>query len=126
MTPTMPERVRDYLKDAGLLDNCVVQMLRWIDSSKKTDTFVVFRSNGGSNIRNDLGAEYYILVDVVGPINNDRKTDQLANSIIDYVQKNPLSNCLGYIENMGGTPAPVETTEGRLVYRLLFRVVFGE
>ncbi|MBK5074600.1 hypothetical protein I2492_15540 [Budviciaceae bacterium CWB-B4] len=126
MNPTMPERVRNYLVDGGLLVDCVVQMLRWVDTAKKTDTFVVFRSNGGSNIRNDLGAEYYILVDVVGAINDDRKTDQLVNSIIDFVQQNPLSNCLGYIENMGGTPAPIDTTEGRLVYRLLFRVVFGE
>jgi hypothetical protein len=52
--------------------------------------------------------------------------DQRVQDIIDFVQQNPMADaCVGYLENLGGIPAPVQTTEGRLVYRLQFVATFG-
>ncbi|KAB8312925.1 hypothetical protein EH228_04395 [Erwinia endophytica] len=127
MTPMMHERVRDLFVDAGLCDGFVVQTLYWKDAGKKLDKFIVFRPNGGTAIRDDLSSEYHILVDVVGAVDNNKDVDVAVNNIVEYVQKWPLPNdCVGFIENMGSIPAPVLTSEGRLVYRLQFAVTFGE
>lgn len=127
MIPAMHERVSDFFYDAGLTDGYIVQLLRWKDSGKKKDRFMIFSPAGGSAIRTDLGADYYVAVDVVGRVGEDKETDDKAHEIIDYIQKNPMPNdCIGYIQNMGGMPAPITTTEDRIVYRLRFSVTFGE
>ncbi|AIX48832.1 hypothetical protein PSNIH1_00435 [Pantoea sp. PSNIH1] len=127
MTPPMHTRVRDLFASAGLTDGFVTQLLVWKDTGKLTDKFIVFRPNGGSAIRNDLGSEYYVLVDVIGAKDGNGAADAAAQAITDYVQQNPMPNdCIGHIENVGGMPAPVLTTEGRLVYRLLFACLYGE
>lgn len=127
MIPAMHDRVRDLFIDAGLTSGFIVQKLLWNDTSKLTDKFIVFRSNGGSNIRNDLGSEYLVLVDVIGAKSGNQAVDDAANAILSYVQQNPMPNdCIGHIENVGGMPAPVQTNEGRLVYRLLFACLYGE
>lgn len=127
MNPPMHTRVRNYLNDAGLTDGFQVQLLMWNDSGNLSDRFMVFRPNGGSAIRNDLGSEYYVMVDVIGAKGSNGATDTAVQAIMDYVQQNPMSdNCIGHIENVGGIPAPVLTTEGRLVYRLLFACLYGE
>jgi hypothetical protein len=127
MTPAMHQRVCDYFTDAGLVDGFTVQMLYWRDTKKKTDKFIVFRPNGGSPIRNDLSSEHYVLVDVIGAVNDDELTDAKAQAILDHIQQNPMPNdCIGHIENIGGFPTPIPTTEGRLVYRLQFACLYGE
>lgn len=127
MIPSMHERVKQLFVDAGLTTGYVVQTLIWSDTAKLSDSFMVFRPNGGTPIRNDLGSEYYILVDVIGAKGKNSATDQSAQSIVAYVQTNPMPNdCIGHIENIGGMPAPVLTEEGRLVYRLQFAVIYGE
>lgn len=127
MMPSMHERVKQLFVDAGLTVGYVVQVLIWSDTAKLTDSFMVFRPNGGTPIRNDLGSEYYILVDVIGAKGKNSATDQAAQNIISYVQSNPMPNdCIGHIENIGGIPSPVLTEEGRLVYRLQFAVIYGE
>jgi hypothetical protein len=123
----MHERVKQLFVDAGLTVGYVVQVLIWSDTAKLTDSFMVFRPNGGTPIRNDLGSEYYILVDVIGAKGKNSATDQVAQNIISYVQSNPMPNdCIGHIENIGGIPSPILTEEGRLVYRLQFAVIYGE
>ncbi|RDA68354.1 hypothetical protein DVH07_06545 [Hafnia paralvei] len=127
MIPSMHDRVKQLFVDAGLTAGYVVQTLVWTGSEKLTDSFIVFRPNGGSAIRNDLGSNYYILVDLIGAKGKNSATDQTAQNIISYVQANPMPNdCIGHIENMGGIPSPVLTEEGRLVYRLQFAVIYGE
>ncbi|CAI0725086.1 phage tail termination protein [Serratia grimesii] len=127
MTPAMHRRVRDYFVDAGLTTGFITQMLRWRDTGNDIDKFIVFRPNGGSAIRNDLGSEYLVMVDVVGAINEDEDADNAAQAIISHIQANPMPNdCIGHIENVGGIPSPVSTTEGRLVYRLQFACLYGE
>ncbi|CAI0817011.1 Uncharacterised protein [Serratia entomophila] len=127
MTPAMHRRVRDYFVDAGLTTGFITQMLRWRDTGKDVDKFLVFRPNSGSAIRNDLGSEYLVMVDVVGAINEDEEADNATQAIIGHIQANPMPNdCIGHIENVGGIPSPVSTTEGRLVYRLQFACLYGE
>ncbi|HEJ7888734.1 TPA: hypothetical protein SMI07_000728 [Serratia liquefaciens] len=127
MTPAMHRRVRDYFVDVGLTTGFITQMLRWRDTGKDVDKFLVFRPNSGSAIRNDLGSEYLVMVDVVGAINEDEDADNATQAIISHIQANPMPNdCIGHIENVGGIPSPVSTTEGRLVYRLQFACLYGE
>jgi len=121
MTPAMYLRVRDLMIGAELTDGFIVQRLLWTDTGKLTDGFIVFRPSGGSAIRNDLGSEYYVTVEVIGAKGDNTAAEDAAQRIIDFIQANPMPNdCVGHIENMGGIPAPVLTTEGRLVFRLQF------
>lgn len=129
MTPPMHRRVRDLISGAGLTTGYTIQMLRWNDTSNLSERFIVFRPNGGSDIDRDKGAEFYILVDVItGKSAGDyEKSESDVQAIIEYVRNNPLSDpCVGQIKNMGGIPTPVETTEGRLVWRLQFACLYGE
>jgi hypothetical protein len=129
MNPPMHKRVRNLFADAGLTDGFKVQLLMWRDSEKSTDSFIVFRPNGGTQVDRDRGSEYYVLVDVISgaDVSFYESTDTAVQRIIEYVQQNPISDsCVGQILNMGGIPSPVTTTEGRLVYRLQFRCIYGE
>lgn len=127
MTPAMPERVLNYFVDSGLTTGFTTQKFVWNDTGKPADKFMVFRSNGGSGISNDLGAEYLVLVDVIGARNGNQAADDAVQAIIEKVKSEPMPNdCIGHIENFGGIPAPVLTTEGRLVYRLQFACLYGE
>nr|WP_281434533.1 hypothetical protein [Erwinia phyllosphaerae] len=123
----MHVRLHNYFISAGLTFGFSTQLLAWRDSGNLSDAFIVFRPNGGSNIRNELGAEYYVLVDIVGAKDDNEATDKAVQEIIEHIHANPLpGDCIGYIENVGGIPAPVLTTEGRLVYRLQFAIKYGE
>ena len=127
MTPAMYERVRNMFGEAGLTDGFTVQLLMYDDPNDPKKAVMVFRPNGGSNIRHDLGSEHYVLVDVIGT--KDKRKDAVAavNRIIDYVQSNPMTDtCIGYIQNIGAIPAPVLTEEGRMVFRLQFACTFGD
>ena len=127
MNPPMHTRVRNYLADAGLTDGFKTQLLVWNDTGTATDKYLVFRPNGGSAVRNQLGAEHYVLVDVIGAKGGNAAVDEAVQAIIEHVQQNPMSdNCIGYLQNLGGIPAPVLTTEGRLVYRLQFVATHGD
>lgn len=127
MTPPMHTRVRNYFADASLTDGFNTQLLVWNDTGNLSDKFMVFRPNGGSSIRDELGAEYYVMVDVIGAKGSNGAVDERVQKIISTIQNSPISDsCLGYIENFGGIPAPVLTTEGRLVYRLQFAIKYGE
>ncbi|MFY9993633.1 MAG: hypothetical protein WAK61_01395 [Leclercia sp.] len=127
MTPMMHERVRNTFSDAGLTAGFTVQQLMYDDPGKLNEAVMVFRPNGGQPIRTGLGSEYYVLVDVIGA--KDKRKDALSavQRITDYVQANPMADeCIGYIQNMGGIPAPVLTEEGRIVFRLQFACTYGE
>lgn len=127
MTPMMYERVRNMFGDAGLTTGFTVQQLMYDDPGDLSKAIMVFRPNGGSNIRTDLGSEYHVIVDVVGSRDKRRAALEAVQRIVDYVQANPISNsCVGHIENMGGIPPPVLTEEGRIVFRLQFACLYGE
>ncbi|QIG27607.1 phage tail termination protein [Leclercia adecarboxylata] len=127
MTPMMHERVRNMFGDAGLTAGFTVQKLMYDDPEDLTQAVMVFRPNGGSNIRHNLGSEHHVLVDVIGA--KDKRGDAIkaVQRIVDYVQANPMADeCVGYIQNMGAIPAPVLTEEGRIVFRLQFACTFGD
>ncbi|MCU2335863.1 hypothetical protein N8Q16_06035 [Enterobacter hormaechei subsp. steigerwaltii] len=127
MTPMMHERVRNMFGDAGLTDGFTVQKLLYDDPGDSSTAVMVFRPNGGSAIRNALGSDYYVLVDVVGAKDKRGEALSAVQRIVDYVQANPISDsCVGHIENMGGIPPPVLTEEGRIVFRLQFACLYGE
>lgn len=127
MNPPMYRRVRDWLVDSGLTTGFTVQTLVWTDSSKLKDAFLVFRPNNGTPIQKDLGSDHYVLVDVIGAKGKNGQAEDVTNAIIDFVQSNPMPNdCIGHIQNMGGFPPPVLTTEGRMVFRIQFAVIYGE
>ncbi|MFO3907518.1 hypothetical protein AAHD62_23855 [Enterobacter hormaechei] len=127
MTPMMHERVRNMFGEAGLTAGFSVQKLMYDDPEDLTQAVMVFRPNGGSNIRHDLGSEHHVLVDVIGAKDKRGDAADAVQRIVDYVQANPMADeCVGYIQNMGAIPAPVLTAEGRIVFRLQFACTFGE
>ncbi|NPE52411.1 hypothetical protein E0I03_15395 [Dickeya dadantii] len=127
MTPLMYERVRNLFVDAGLTDGFIVQQLLYDDPGDLSKSLMVFRPNGGTAIRNDLGAEHYVLVDIIGAKDKRRDAASAVQRIIDYVQVNPMTDeCVGFIQNMGGIPPPILTEEGRIVFRLQFACSYGE
>lgn len=127
MTPMMHERVRNLFVGAGLTAGFTVQQLVYDDPGKLTEAVMVFRPNGGTNIRTELGSEYYVLVDVIAAKDKRGNALSAVQRIVDYVQANPMADeCVGYIENMGSIPAPVLTEEGRIVFRLQFSCNFGD
>ncbi|EFB9974589.1 hypothetical protein CXX89_000585 [Escherichia coli] len=127
MTPMMHERVRNMFGDAGLTAGFTVQKLMYDDPEDLTQAVMVFRPNGGSNIRHDLGSEHHVLVDVIGAKDKRGDATNAVQRIVDYVQANPMADeCVGYIQNMGAIPAPVLTAEGRIVFRLQFACTYGE
>lgn len=126
MTPMMHERVRNLFVGAGLTAGFTVQQLMYDDPGRLTEAVMVFRPNGGTNIRTELGSEYYVLVDVIAAKGKRGNALSAVQRIVDYVQANPMADeCVGYIENMGAIPPPVLTEEGRLVFRLQFSCNFG-
>ena len=127
MTPMMHERVRNMFGDAGLTAGFTVQKLMYDDPEDLTQAVMVFRPNGGSNIRHDLGSEHHVLVDVIGAKDKRGDAANAVQRIVDYVQSNPMADeCVGYIQNMGAIPPPVLTEEGRIVFRLQFACTYGE
>lgn len=127
MTPMMHERVRNMFGDAGLTVGFTVQKLVYDDPEDLTQAVMVFRPNGGSNIRHDLGSEHHVLVDVIGAKDKRGDAANAVQRIVDYVQANPMADeCVGYIQNMGAIPAPVLTAEGRIFFRLQFACTYGE
>lgn len=127
MTPMMYERVRNLFVNAGLTAGFTVQQLMYDDPKDLSKAIMVFRPNGGANIRNQLGSEYHVLVDVIGAKDKRKAALDAVQRIVDYVQDNPISDsCVGHIENMAGIPPPVLTEEGRIVFRLQFACLYGE
>lgn len=127
MTPLMFQRVSDLFVDAGLTAGFKVQQLMYDDPGNLSTAVIVFRPDGGSAIRDELGSTYYVMVDVVGAKDKRKEALNAVQRIIEYVQENPISHpCVGHIENIGGIPPPQLTEEGRIVFRLSFACLYGE
>lgn len=121
----MYQRVAEYLKKSGLTDGFTIQYLKWRDTKTKNNKFLVFRPNGGSILKTDLGNEYYTLIDFIGAVNDIETIDNDVSTIVDYIKNNPYTNDTGLIQIVGAIPAPVTTDDERLVYRLLVSCKFG-
>lgn len=121
----MYQRVAEYLKKTGLTNGFTVQYLKWRDTKTKNNKFIVFRPNGGSILKTDLGNEYFTLIDFIGAVNDIETIDNDVSTIVDYIKNNPYTDETGLIQIVGAIPAPVTTEEERLVYRLLVSCKFG-
>lgn len=121
----MYQRVAEYLKKSGLTDGFTIQYLKWRDTKTKNNKFLVFRPNGGSILKTDLGNEYYTLVDFIGAVNDIETIDNDVSKVADYIKNNPYTDDTGFIQIIGAIPAPVTTDDERLVYRLLVSCKFG-
>ena len=121
----MYQRVAEYLKKTGLTNGFIVQYLKWRDTKTKNNKFIVFRPNGGSILKTDLGNEYFTLIDFIGAVNDIETIDNDVSTIVDYIKNNPYTDETGLIQIVGAIPAPVTTEEERLVYRLLVSCKFG-
>ncbi len=121
----MYKRVAEYLKNAELLNNFEVQYLKWRETKKKGGKYIVFRPNGGSILKTELGNEYHTLVDLIGAINDIETIDNDVTAITDYIKSNPYTDSTGLIQVVGAIPAPVTTDDDRLVYRILISCKFG-
>lgn len=121
----MYKRVAEYLKNARLLNGFEVQYLKWRDTKKKGGKYIVFRPNGGSILKTELGNEYYTLVDLIGAVNDIETIDNDVTAITDYIKNNPYTDSTGLIQVVGAIPAPVTTDDDRLVYRILVSCKFG-
>lgn len=121
----MYKRVSEYLKNAQLLNGFEVQYLKWRDTKKKGGKYIVFRPNGGSILKTELGNEYHTLVDLIGAINDIETIDNDVTAITDYIKSNPYTDGTGLIQVVGAIPAPVSTDDDRLVYRILVSCKFG-
>ena len=121
----MYQRVAEYLKKTGLTNGFIVQYLKWRDTKTKNNKFIVFRPNGGSILKTDLGNEYFTLIDFIGAVNDIETIDNDVSTIVDYIKNNPYTDETGLIQIVGAIPAPVTTEEDRLVYRLLVSCKFG-
>ncbi|MBF1982153.1 phage tail termination protein, partial [Enterobacter hormaechei] len=92
MTPMMHERVRNLFGGAGLTSGFIIQQLMFDDPKDLSKAVMVFRPNGGANIRNELGSEYHVLVDVIGAKDKSKAAADAVQRIVDYVQDNPISD----------------------------------
>lgn len=93
MTPAMYERVRNHFVDAGITTGFIVQLLAWEDTTKLTDAFIVFRPNGGTDIRNDLGSDHYVMVDVISATSITRLTMRMCLSAREWRPSVTLPAC---------------------------------
>ena len=121
----MYQRVAEYLKKTGLTNGFIVQYLKWRDTKTKNNKFIVFRPNGGSILKTDLGNEYFTLIDFIGAVNDIETIDNDVSTIVDYIKNNPYTDETGLIQIVGAIPAPVTIEEDRIVYRLLVSCKFG-
>lgn len=114
----------DYLSKSNLLKGTTVQYLRWRDIGQDK-IYLVFRPNGGSDVSNLLANEYFLLVDFIAQSNDSEKIDDLVNNVVNYIKKNQFDAKLGNIQVKGNIPAPIQTVDDRLVYRLLISIQHG-
>lgn len=122
MTPVY-DLFRDYIVASELVTNYTLQMHFWADTGKPKDKFVVIQTNGGSALRDGLGADYFMILTVIGDKNEFKVIGEKANELIQYITNNPKSDCLSLVEASGGLPAPILTEEGRIVFRIPIRII---
>ena len=127
MTPPMYERVRSTFKSIGLTRGFTDQPLMWKDTGKANEGFIVFRPSGGSDIQHDRAGDSYVQIDIIGAEKKQSTVETATNQIVEWVSgQDGADPCIGAVRLLGGIPQPVQTTEGRLVMRLMLCCTYGE
>ncbi|WP_299996830.1 hypothetical protein [uncultured Cedecea sp.] len=128
MTPPMYMRVRNVFESAKLTSPFTfINTLSWNDTGKLTDSFIVFRPSGGSDIQYDRAGDSFVQIDLIGAKGKNSAIETATNNIVEWVSGQiGTSTCIGAVRLLGGIPQPVMTTEGRLVMRLMLCCTYGE
>lgn len=121
----MLELVDAYLQDAGLYDGWTSQLQFWNDTGDGSEQFIVLQSNGGTQVMDGLGGDFYFSLYVVGKQGqyNVADVDAKSNEIIEYIKTHPIDSCVNYIQLQAPPGRPMLTKEKRPVHELLLRVV---
>lgn len=121
----MLELVDAYLQDAGLYDGWTSQLQFWNDTGDGNEQFIVLQSNGGTQVMDGLGGDFYFSLYVVGKHGqyNVADVDAKANEIIEYIKTHPIDSCVNYIQLQAPLGRLMLTEEKRPVHELLLRVV---
>ena len=121
----MLELVDAYLQDAGLYDGWTSQLQFWNDTGDGSEQFIVLQSNGGTQVMDGLGGDFYFSLYVVGKHGqyNVADVDAKALEIIEYIKTHPIDSCVNYIQLQAPLGRPMLTEEKRPVHELLLRVV---
>lgn len=109
--------LREHIDKSGLLSGVTVQYLNWVEDDK-SETYAIFRPNGGSLLKSDLSNEYFVLLDLIGTVNNPQSLDDLTTNIANYITTTSTSNNIGCIGVIGAIPTPIITSDNRVIYRL--------
>lgn len=119
------ELVDAYLQDAGLYDGWTSQLQFWNDTGDGNEQFIVLQSNGGTQVMDGIGGDFYFSLYVVGRHGqyNVADVDAKANEIIEYIKTHPIDSCVNYIQLQAPLGRPMLTEEKRPVHELLLRVV---
>ena len=121
----MLELVDAYLQDAGLYDGWTSQLQFWNDTGDGNEQFIVLQTNGGTQVMDGLGGDFYFSLHVVGKQGqyNVQDVDAKANEIIEHIKTHPIDSCVNYIQLQAPLGRPMLTEEKRPVHKLLLRVV---
>lgn len=113
---------RDWLKTNGQLAGLTVQLYQWEDLADKNQTYFVIQPNGGSTQVAEMGAEHTLQISLVAGKASGFTIEEKARALIAFVLNNPIAP-FGYVESVGGLPAPIFTADNRMVLRLTFRII---
>lgn len=121
----MLELVDAYFQDAGLYDGWTSQLQFWNDTGDGNEQFIVLQSNGGTQVMDGLGGDFYFSLYVVGKHGqyNVADVDAKALEIIEYIKTHPIDSCVNYIQLQAPLGRPMLMEEKRPVHELLLRVV---
>ncbi|HHE3616708.1 hypothetical protein NM952_11600 [Pasteurella multocida subsp. multocida] len=113
---------KSHVISSNLFSLFQVQLHQWKDNGDKKSEYIVFQNNGGTPIRDGLSSESYIIISIIGSAQSGYSVATKANELIEFVKKNAITE-FGYIENIGGVPGPIFTSDNRMTMQLQFRIV---
>ncbi|ULX30128.1 hypothetical protein H1D06_07090 [Mannheimia haemolytica] len=112
---------KQWLEAHSLADGYVVQLYQWEDT-QKAKPVIVIQPNSGSPQVSDLSSEHYLLISLVAGKNSGYTIEERAMAIMSKILVEPFAS-FGYIESMGGLPAPIFTEDNRMIFRLPLRII---
>lgn len=121
----MIKMIEAYLNDGGVIGDWKCHYELWLDDERAKSQFIVIQSNGGTAISKGLGNDFYFSIYVIGKVGVENIEDVKAKAmdIINYIENNPINNCIGTIHMQSPLGRPTLTEEKRVVYELLVRCV---
>ncbi|HDR1174249.1 hypothetical protein [Pasteurella multocida] len=114
--------IKDHIISSNLFNLFQVQLHQWKDNGDKRTEYIVLQNNGGTPMRDGLSSESYITISIIGSVQSGYSVATKANELINFIKQNAITE-FGYIENIGGVPSPIFTSDNRMTMQLQFRIV---